>query len=218
MVLALTGGAAVLSIVLIGTSLFLFSRSSADQASVVSDGTTATSTKPRQDLARQLQDSRRRTDSDQAGRDKKLAAALDLFGDAASDASVEINAGRTVTTRSIAALRDAMEVTRAALKRRKLVEGWPLAAKNVAAKRKDAFIKLETTEKPTLEMVQSILGKEDSTEEDRKASVTWYKYGWCHFGVADKTVTFFRADGQYLNSGTWRVVTILRADCSAVKK
>ena len=38
-----------------------------------------------------------------------------------------------------------------------------------------------------------ILGKEDSTEEDKEALVTWYKYGWCHFGVVDKRVMILRA-------------------------
>ncbi|MCX7046070.1 MAG: hypothetical protein NTX50_11370 [Candidatus Sumerlaeota bacterium] len=129
-----------------------------------------------------------RIEGDQAERDKKIAAALGLFG----FGDVDLIGGKAP---NMAITLDYMKIMDAALRGRTLAQGWPLAAKNVAAKYKDVSITLKPSKQATLEDVKSILGKEDSAEEDKEASVTWYKYGWCHFGVANAKVTILRATG-----------------------
>jgi len=117
---------------------------------------------------------------------EKITAALDLCGKVESYGVKAMDLGSTIDIYSIA---------RQELMKTKLSVELPIAAKKVPQNYKDASIIVKTTKQPALDEVQAILGKEDSTEEDEKASVTWYKYGWCHFGVADDMkVTSVRAD------------------------
>lgn len=114
---------------------------------------------------------------------EKITAALNLCGNAESFGVKGPDSASTVEVYSVASRE---------LMRNKLSVGLPIVVKEIP---KDASITAKTTKQPALDEVQAILGKEDSTEEDEKESVTWYKYGWCHFGVADDMkVTSVRAD------------------------
>lgn len=123
--------------------------------------------------------------ADQAMREKKISEALELCGDGVSLGG---QAANMATTRAM------IRIMRTALNGKSLSMGWPLAAKHVAARYAAVRITARTSEQPALDSIRSVLGKEDSAEKDAGASVTWYKYGWCHFGVADNKVTILRAD------------------------
>lgn len=120
-----------------------------------------------------------------ADREAQIAKALELCGD-----GVALE-GRA-TTATIA--NNAVRLARASLAGMDLSVGWPMAAKKVAARYAGAWLTIRTSRQPAHSSIRSILGQEDSPEADDQASVTWYKYGWCHFGVADGKVMVLRAD------------------------
>lgn len=117
--------------------------------------------------------------------EEKIVAALDLCGRAESFGTKGPD---------LASAASVLSVAREQLKSSKLSAGLPIAAKKVSQEYKDASITVMTTKQPTLDEIQTILGREDSTEVDEKEKVTWHKYGWCHFGVADMKVSTVRAD------------------------
>ncbi|MDF1814903.1 MAG: hypothetical protein P1V20_22055 [Verrucomicrobiales bacterium] len=71
--------------------------------------------------------------------------------------------------------------------------GWPITVRQITNEVERArYIILKTAEEPGLDSLLGILGQPDSTEKENE--VTWYLYGWCHFGISDGKVTRLRGD------------------------
>jgi len=123
-----------------------------------------------------------------------IVAALKLFG---------MGTCQSGSAPDFAAIIDVINTVNAALTKRPIAIGLPDVVKRVAVKHPTARAMIRTTEQPAFDRVRSILGAPDSTETDnipksegdtQTVTITWYEYGWCHFGVADAKVIIVRAD------------------------
>lgn len=114
-----------------------------------------------------------------------------------------------------------------------LAERFPLAARKVAAEVPKGGFVIQIDEWPSLQEIQAILGKEDSIESGSiqtlgpsptgvnmpvLVSITWYKYGWCWFGVNDKKVVALQADCRAIKIVEFKEALVLAAEKIELKK
>lgn len=97
-----------------------------------------------------------------------------------------------------------------------LPEGWPEAVRRTAKELPDTvFLELTVSKHPDISAVRQVLGPEDGTEPDPRASSsgfgqphestpidTWYKYDWLHFGTRDGRVMVIRGDCRGFRRGS----------------